>query len=293
MRKLFITLLFLVPFISGCAKVETNLTINKNKSAQVEVRMLSDKEARPLELATMNYNIKRFLDKNYTVSDESTYKKINVTAVKKVKNLTKQDIDLKSLGFVSKSKSGRFVDIKHNFFVTLYDIHMVYNIPTQKNKVAYVKQLTKKKSSKTALTPEYLQKYGDNINILSNPDVVSDLDFAQNFDPNFIDEDIKPNAKTKEIDVEDDYKLFDINNFNSRFTIKLPSFASYNNATRIENGIYVWDLNKFEPTEIKLQYIVYSGFAITLLFLAGILFLIYIARRVHRHDTLKRIGNNN
>ena len=293
MRKLFITLLFLVPFISGCAKVETNLTINKNKSAQVEVRMLSDKEARPLELATMNYNIKRFLDKNYTVSDESTYKKINVTAVKKVKNLTKQDIDLKSLGFVSKSKSGRFVDIKHNFFVTLYDIHMVYNIPTQKNKVAYVKQLTKKKSSKTALTPEYLQKYGDNVNILSNPDVVSDLDFAQNFDPNFIDEDIKPNAKTKEIDVEDDYKLFDINNFNSRFTIKLPSFASYNNATRIENGIYVWDLNKFEPTEIKLQYIVYSGFAITLLFLAGILFLIYIARRVHRHDTLKRIGNNN
>ncbi len=293
MKKLVITLLFFIPFISGCAKVETNLTINKNKSAQVEVRMLSDKEARPLELATMNYNIKRFLDKNYTVSDESTYKKINVTAVKKVKNLTKQDIDLKSLGFVSKSKSGRFVDIKHNFFVTLYDIHMVYNIPTQKNKVAYVKQLTKKKSSKTALTPEYLQKYGDNVDILSNSDVVSDLDFAQNFDPNFIDEDIKPNAKTKEIDVEDDYKLFDINNFNSRFTIKLPSFASYNNATRIENGIYVWDLNKFEPTEIKLQYIVYSGFAITLLFLAGILFLIYIARRVHRHDTLKRIGNNN
>lgn len=292
MKKFIITLLFLIPFISGCAKVDTNLTINKNKSAQVEVKILSDSQARPFELATMNYNYKKFLDGGYQINDKSTYKKINVTAVKKVKNLKKNDLDLKSLGFVSKFESGRFIEVKHNFFVTSYNIHMVYNLQGQKNKIYYVKDLTKFKDSKLVLNPVYLRKYGDSSEFLPDPQTIENNDFEQNFDRNFVH--AAPQIpKTKEIDVNDDYKLFDINNLNSRFTINLPSFASYNNADRIENGVYVWNLSKSKPTEIKLQYVVYSGFAITLLILAGILFLIYVARRVHRHDTLKRIGNNN
>jgi len=293
MKKFVITLLFLVPFLSGCARIDTTLTINKNKSAQVEVRMLSDNQARPQELATMDINIKRFMDKDYKVNDQSNYKKINVTAVKKVRNLKKEDLNLSSLGFVSKLESGRFVDVKHNFFVTSYNIHMVYNLQTQKNKVYLVKDLTKQPGSKSALIPEYLQKYGDKSEFLPDPQAIENNDFAANFDQNFVYDDIAKNYKTKEIEVDDDYQLFDISNLETRFTIKLPSFASYNNALKVENGVYVWELSKTSPTEIKLQYVVYSGFAITLLILAGILFLIYIARRVHRHDTLKRIGNNN
>lgn len=293
MKKLIITLLFLIPFVSGCARINTNLTINKNKSAQVEVKMLSTKDARPLERATMDFNIKRFIDKGYQVNDESTYKKINVTALKKVKNLAKNDLDLSSLGFVSKLESGRFIDVNHNFFVTSYNIHMVYNLAGQKNKIYYVKDLTKKPGSKTGLIPEYLQKYGDVTDFSPDAQVIENNDFEANFDRNFVYQDDIKEAKTKEIEVKDDYKLFDINNLNSRFTVTLPSFASYNNADKIENGVYVWEISPNKPTEIKLQYVVYSGFAITLLFLAGILFLIYVARRVYRHDTLKRIGNNN
>lgn len=293
MKKFVITLLFLVPFLSGCARVNTNLTINNNKSAQVEVKMVSTKDARPQELATMDYNIKKFMDKGYTVNDNSTYKKINVTAVKKVKNLAKKDLNLSSLGFVSKLESGKFIEVKHNFFVTSYNIHMIYNLAGQKNKIYYVKDLSKKPGEKSALIPEYLQKYGDTSEFFPDPQTIESSDFSANFDRNFVYDDIVKNAKTKEIEVNDDYKLFDINNFNSRFTVTLPSFASYNNADKIENGVYVWEISALKPTEIKLQYVVYSGFAITLLILAGILFLVYVARRVHRHDTLKRIGNNN
>ena len=295
MRKLFITLLFLVPFISGCAKIDSNLTINNNKSAQIEVRMTSDKNARPLEIATMNVNIKRFINKDYSINDESTYKKIKVTAVKKVKNLTKQDLDLSSLGFVTKLPSGRFIDVNHNFFVTSYNIHMVYNLAGQKNKVLYVKDIKKNNKSALGLIPEYLQKYGDSVeNPVNNMNIdTGRADFIENFDQNLISDTPIKNYKTEEIEVKDDYKLFDISNLGSRFTITLPSFASYNNAQKIENGVYVWNLNTDKPVEIKLQYVVYSGFAIGFLFLAGILFLIYIARRIHRHDTLKRIGNNN
>lgn len=295
MRKLFITLLFLVPFISGCAKIDSNLTINNNKSAQIEVRMISDKNARPLEIATMNANIKRFTDKDFSINDESTYKKIKVTAVKKVKNLAKQDLDLSSLGFVTKLPSGRFIDINHNFFVTSYNIHMVYNLAGQKNKVLYVKDIKNNNKSALGLIPEYLQKYGDSVeNPVNNMNIdTGRADFVENFDQNLISDTPIKNYKTEEIEVKDDYKLFDINNLGSRFIVTLPSFASYNNAQKIENGVYVWNLNTGKPVEIKLQYVVYSGFAIGFLFLAGILFLIYIARRIHRHDTLKRIGNNN
>lgn len=295
MRKLVITLLFLLPFISGCAKIDSNLTINNNKSAQVEVRMISDKQARPLEIATMNVNIKRFVNKDYSINDESTYKKIKVTAVKKVKNLTKQDLDLSSLGFVTKLPSGRFIDVNHNFFVTSYNIHMVYNLAGQKNKVLYVKDIKKNNKSASGLIPEYLQKYGDSVEnpVNSMNANTSRTDFIENFDQNLISDSEIKNYKTEEIEVKDDYKLFDISNLGSRFTITLPSFASYNNAQKTENGVYVWDLSADKPVEIKLQYVVYSGFAISFLFLAGILFLIYIARRIHRHDTLKRIGNNN
>ena len=293
MKKLIITLLFLIPFISGCARINTNLTINNNKSAQVEVKMFSDKNIRPQELATMSLNLKRFLDKGYFINDESTYKKINVTAVKKVKNLSKEDLNLKSLGFVSKLDSGRFIDVKHNFFVTSYNIHMVYNLAGQKNKIYYVKDLSKRPDAKLVLNPEYLGKYGDTNEFFPDAQTIENNDFAQNFDRNFVYEDDIKETKTKEIEVKDDYKLFDINNLNSCFTVTLPSFASYNNADKIENGVYVWEISPNKPTEIKLQYVVYSGFAISIFFLAGILFLIYIARRIHRHDTLKRIGNNN
>ena len=295
MKKLILTLVFLIPFVSGCATINTNLTINKNKSAQVEVRMFSNKQARPLEIATMEANIKRFADKDYKIKDESTYKIINVTAVKKVKNLAKEDLDLSSLGFVTKLDSGRFIDVKNNFFVTSYNIHMVYNLPDQVKKVLYAKNLTKKSGTKSGLVPEYLQNSESVFNPV-NSDAPSGLsaDFIANFDPNFLEEDTATiKSETKEIEVEDDYKQFDINNLNSKFTVSLPTFASFNNAHKIENGVYVWELSKTAQTEIKLQYVVYSGFAITLLILAGILFLIYIARRVHRHDTLKRIGNNN
>jgi len=293
MKKLIITLLFLIPFISGCARIHTNLTINNNKSAQVDVKMLSTKDSSPLERATMNVNIKRFTDNGYQITDASTYKKINVTAVKKVKNLYKNDLNLSSLGFVSKLESGRFIDVKHNFFVTSYNIHMVYNLAGQKNKVFYVKDLSNKSGSKSGLIPEYLQKYGDTSEFFPDPQTIENNDFAANFDRNFVYEDDIKKSKTEEIEVKDDYKLFDINNLNSKFTVTLPSFASYNNADKFENGVYVWEITPDKPTEIKLQYVVYSGFAITMLILAGILFLIYIARRVHRHDTLKRIGNNN
>ena len=293
MKKIIITLLFLIPFLSGCAKIDANLTIKNNKSASIEVSMNSDKHARPLELRSMSATVPVFADKSYIVKDDSTPQKISIKASKGVKNLAKKDLDLSSLGFVSKLPSGRYIDVKHNFFVTFYDINMVYNLKNMQKKII-IKNSDNKVTVK-GLTPEYFQKYGDGELLKENDSNVISQDFLDNMDENLLSElgYDKP-EKTQEIEVDDDnYKLFDIDNLNSEFSIILPAFASYNNAPKVNGNVYTWELSKTAPTEIKLQYVVYSGWAISFMILAGIGLLIYLARRIHRHETLKRIGNNN
>lgn len=290
MKKIIITLLFIIPFLSGCAKVNTNLTINNDKSAQVEVKMLSLPSARPLELATMSANVDNFINKSYDIKNNSSLKNIDIVAKKSVKNLFKEDLDLSSLGFITKHESGRFIDVKHNFFVTSYNIHLIYKFPESEKKVILVKDL--KPVVKDGLQPEYFQKYAD-ANLIPDVDNVGKADFIANFDQNLISEEEIANYKTKEVVVDDDYKLFDINNFNSAFSIILPSFASYNNAQKVNGNMYTWQISKTEPTEIILQYVVYNSFAISFVLLICIAGLIYLARRIYKHEAQKRIGNNN
>ena len=82
MKKIIVTLIFLLPFMSGCTKVDSTLTINNNKSAQIEVKVLTDKTARPLEMATVRANIDKFVDKSYKIVDNSNPQKIDLIAKK-------------------------------------------------------------------------------------------------------------------------------------------------------------------------------------------------------------------
>ena len=281
MKKIIITLLLLTPFLSGCTNIDANLSINNDRSAKMEIHIDTEKNIYPLEVATINKNIKKFTDKSYKIKNDSTYKKIDLTATKSVKNLEKEDMDLSSLGFVKK-----------NFFVTSYNINMIYNLKNQQKKIEYIKDI--KEIQKPGLTPEYL-KYADTTE-LDESTSIDKQDFIDNFDKDLLDGEelqTKIGKNTKEIEVKDDYKLFDNDKLKTTFSISLPFPASYNNAQRTDGSAYIWDLDNKKPTEITLQYIVYSGFSITLFFLAGILLLIYLARRIYKHDMLKRIGNNN
>lgn len=292
MKKIIITLLLLTPFLSGCTNIDANLSINNDRAAKMEIQINTDKNINPLEVATINKNIKKFTDKSYKIKNNSTYKKIDLTATKSVKNLANEDMDLSSLGFVTKLESGKFIDVKKNFFVTSYNINMIYNLKNQQKKIEYIKDI--KKIQKPGLTPEYL-KYADTAD-LDESTGIDKQDFIDNFDKDLLDGEelqTKTIKNTKEIEVKDDYILFDNNTLKTTFSISLPFPASYNNAQRTDGSIYIWDLDNKKPTEITMQYIVYSGFSIALFFLAGILLLIYLARRIYKHDTLKRIGNNN
>ena len=75
------------------------------------------------------------------------------------------------------------------------------------------------------------------------------------------------------------------------FSIQLPSYASYNNADSVVDNVYYWNIKKDEPTEIKLQYIKYSDWGLAFVILLGILLLVYVAKRIIRRDTTKRIDN--
>lgn len=281
MKKIIISLLVVIPLFCGCTNIDTTLTLNKDKSAKV-VSVLNYKgdinEKGDYQAETILNNLDKFLDKDYKTEINNEDEISRIKAEKSVKNIKKNDIDLSSLGFKTNNSSGKFVDVKKNFFVTSYNIDMTYNMKNQIKKVELSDEST---STSGGLKPEYFQKYGENL--------VGDgrADFVANFESNSISEDDAKLDTEQKTDEQQDLGV------SSVFNIKVPSVASFNNADKVDGTMYSWYIKVNEPTNIELQYIVYSGWAICFLFFAGIAFLVYLARRILRHDSLKRIGNKN
>ena len=104
MKKLLISLVMLVPLITGCANVDTMLSINDDKSASIVTSLaytgdLSNKS--DIIALKISDTYKNFLDPSYRVEAISGAKLSTITASKEVKDLSRMDIDLSSLGLVS------------------------------------------------------------------------------------------------------------------------------------------------------------------------------------------------
>ena len=278
MKKFIITLLLLIPFASGCTTIDTQLTINNDKSAQLETRLsykgdLNNKNSDYAGLIRNNY--KGFIDNTYITDEVTSRENSVITAKKTVKNIKYEDIDMTSLGFVSNNPSKKFVELKQNFFVTSFNIDIVYNYPKV---LEALKKSEEKKAlaSQKIMTPEYLQNYEQ----FQQLEEQGKADFVANFEHNSISEEEVSHAGNNESN--EDVEL--------NFAVKLPSFASYNNADKVKDNVYIWEIRKMGPTVIRLQYEIYSSYAITFILLAGLALLIYIAKRLYKHENLKRIG---
>lgn len=291
MKKLLISLLILTPLLAGCANVETRLTLNKNKSVQVVSSLtyngnLSDSSDKTASMIMDVYP--EFLNSDYNVTSAFGSKFSTITGTKKVDNIFKNDIDLKSLGIKTKIGNGKYIDVKKNFLVTSYNIDAEFDYPSLVSEFLS-KHEEKEIEKNVAMTPEYLQKYGD----LSEmpPEDQGRGDFAANLDDSarelFAQD--KENADDKPINPPKD----EDKDFVMSFSVELPSFAYFSNADSTDGNIYTWNIKKHVPTEIRLQYVKYSGFAIFSIIFIGALLLIYLAYRIHRHDARKRVGTNN
>lgn len=290
MKRVIILLLLAVPFLSGCTKIDTNLTINKDKSAQIEAKLVYDgniADRSDVRALAITNNYEKFLDEDYKVEKDYNSKESTITATKKVKNLKNQDLNLSSLGFVTNSYDDRFISVKKNFFITLYNIDMTYSVP----RVLEGLKRSANQEVKSVLNPEYFQKYGDKDDLAGTEQ--GRADFLANFDLSTIkiaQDDVKQEKEKQEKIKNTIDNSFDLKDLTTTFTVKLPMFASFNNADVSNGTSYIWYLRRDTPTLIKLQYVVYSSFSIVLLFLFGLGILIYMARRILRHDGQKRVG---
>lgn len=288
MKKMLISLLLLVPFLTGCASIDTQLTLNDDKSASVATSLtylgdLSDKNDVVANVVADNYS--KFLDPYYTVDKVSGAKLSTLTAKKSVKNVKYSDLDLSSLGFKSNLPSGKFIELKKNFFITSFNVDCTYDFSTQKSKVDAVKENVSKGSAVKTLEPEYFQKYAD-ASDLAVDNTARSADFIQNLDEetkSFVEKSIKEDAQPKNVSNIEDLGL--------SFSIKVPSLASFNNADSIDGNVYSWNISKDKPTVIKFQYVQYSGFAISFIIILGVGLLVLLARRILKHDSQKRIDN--
>lgn len=286
MKKIIISLLLLTPFLTGCTNIDSQLTLNDDKSASIvtslayEGNLLNQDD---VVAQTVVSNYEKFLDPLYDVETAYSDKLSTITATKSVKNIQHVDLDLSSLGFKSNLPDGKFVEVKKNFLVTSFNIDLTYNYPAQVSKVEKIEKQVKTKETKT-LQPEYLQKYGD-ASEMQPADVENREDFMDHLDP-----DAKMLIKEDDEDAKTSTSKTD-NKMNMSFSIKVPSFASYNNADNINLNVYSWNILKDQPTLIKLQYVQYSGFAIGFVIVAGIALLIFLASKIKKHDAQRRIDN--
>ncbi len=287
MKKVIVSLFLLVPLLTGCTNIDTQVTINDDRSASVATSLTYEgnlSDSSDIAALTITDNYAKFLDPLYT-SQEAYGKKLStITASKSVKDLKYDDLDLSSLGFTSNLPSGKFIEVKKSFLVSSFNIDATYNL---KNQIKKVKKAEKTKQIKRAegLDPVYLKEYGDPSEYDVDDSAKEDI-FAQNLDDStkeFVNKNLQQNEENK--------KEPSIKDLKASFSVKVPTFASSNNADSVSGNVYTWDISQDGPTVIKLQYVQYSGFAIAFVILLGILVLVLLARKILKHDTQKRIDN--
>lgn len=287
MKKVIVSLFLLVPLLTGCTNIDTQVTINDDRSASVATSLTYEgnlSDSSDIVALTITDNYAKFLDPLYT-SQEAYGKKLStITASKSVKDLKYDDLDLSSLGFTSNLPSGKFIEVKKSFLVSSFNIDATYNL---KNQIKKVKKAEKTKQIKRAegLDPVYLKEYGDPSEYDVDNSAKEDI-FAQNLDDStkeFVNKNLQQNEENK--------KEPSIKDLKASFSVKVPTFASSNNADSVSGNVYTWDISQDGPTVIKLQYVQYSGFAIAFVILVGILVLVLLAGKILKHDTQKRIDN--
>lgn len=287
MKKVIVSLFLLVPLLTGCTNIDTQVTINDDRSASVATSLTYEgnlSDSSDIAALTITDNYAKFLDPLYT-SQEAYGKKLStITASKSVKDLKYDDLDLSSLGFTSNLPSGKFIEVKKSFLVSSFNIDATYNLKNQIKKVKKAEQ-TKQIKRAEGLDPVYLKEYGDPSEYDVDDSAKEDI-FAQNLDDStkeFVNKNLQQNEENK--------KEPSIKDLKASFSVKVPTFASSNNADSVSGNVYTWDISQDAPTIIKLQYVQYSGFAIAFVILVGILVLVLLARKILKHDTQKRIDN--
>ena len=292
MKKVLISLLFLVPFVAGCTNVETQVSLNKDKSASVVSSVtyqgnLANKNDEIAKVITENYT--KLLDKYYKIDTAASPKLSTITASKMVKNVEHEDLDLGSLGFKSNLPSGKFIETKKNFLVKSYNIDMTfdYNVVKKNFELPVQKSVEK---SQSGINPEYYHKYieAKDVNARVDEESNAEYDMAANLDESA--KQLMEDEKTNKIDKTSKQKKEVLSNTFS-FSIKVPTVASYNNADENKGTTYYWNIKKDAQTVIKLQYVQYSTWAFVFIVLLGILILIFIARKIIKRDSTKRIDN--
>lgn len=293
MKKIIITLLFLCPFITGCGNVSANLDFLNKNTVLFSANLDTDKDVAKDEILLIRNNYKQFLDDDYITDIAFSNDSAKIEAVKLSKDIKRKDLDLSSIGFKSNLKSGRFIEVKHNIFITSFNVDLTYDLSSQTKKIT-APVIGENKSQVGGLKPEYLQKYGDTQISFDDAQGSINEDLSNNLDGEYADKNIINEELEQEDDISISKEATDKNDvFNPQFSITLPSLASYNNADNVINKTYYWTIRKDSPTNIKLQYVIYNGFTIALLIFVvfGILFL--LAKKILKHDAQKRVGANN
>lgn len=286
MKKMLLSLILLVPMLTGCANINTEVTINDNKSAEVvttldyagDLRNPQDEVAQ-----TIMKNYPKFIAPDFNTDSKLADDESIIKIIKKVNDISNEDLDLTALGFKTNLKSGKFLEVRKNFLITSYNVDLTYDYKEQAKKIEKVEDEKLTVADLNSFQPTYYQKYGD-------PNELEPQKSQDDFIASNMDDDAKALSTSDDTQKEEQNNEPD-NNVNATFTIKLPTEASFNNATSVDGTSYTWEISKDSPTSIKLQYVKYKGFAISFVIIVAIGLLVLLTKKLIKHESQKRMDN--
>jgi hypothetical protein len=286
MKKMLLSLILLVPMLTGCANINTEVTINDNKSAEVvttldyagDLRNPQDEVAQ-----TIMKNYPKFIAPDFNTDSKLADDESIIKIIKKVNDISNEDLDLTALGFKTNLKSGKFLEVRKNFLITSYNVDLTYDYKEQAKKIEKVEDEKLTVADLNSFQPTYYQKYGD-------PNELEPQKSQDDFIASNMDDDAKALSTSDDTQKEEQNNEPD-NNVKATFTIKLPTEASFNNATSVDGTSYTWEISKDSPTSIKLQYVKYKGVAISFVIIVAIGLLVLLTKKLIKHESQKRMDN--
>ncbi|MDE6138860.1 MAG: hypothetical protein K2F57_05260, partial [Candidatus Gastranaerophilales bacterium] len=183
MKKVLISLALLVPFLTGCANIDTNVTINDDKSGYVVTSLTYQGDLSNTEdvlSSKISNTYESFLDSKYKVEKAFGANLSTITASKSVKNLSNEDLDLSSLGFVSKLPDNKFIQVKKSFLLTSFNVDSVFDSSSKVDEFKVQEPVLVQKTEEKPSGSEYYHKYGEASELESSYD--REDEFAKNLD---------------------------------------------------------------------------------------------------------------
>ena len=260
LKKLVILFVSLI-LLSGCVKEKISMTINKDKSMNLEVEMLVSDSLQ--EENTFDENIKKYEEKGYTVTRKVDDGYSGIVISKKFSNiddLSKNNGEVVNLGDIMEDNfdTSKLFSLKKGFLKNTYTAKFSFEFDQSKLETETEEEL--------------------DFNSANEDEVVTTEGVAKTNVDN-ANEEVLTTGEEETIDLEDDFDYTSLMaGMEFKYIVNLPTSGKNHNATSTSNDskTLTWNLATTGSSNIEYTFDMYNMTSLIILGVCGLVVLIVI-----------------